>query len=525
MHRAEFHTIETDLIDTLVDPIAFDHAVDETELIETHISWVILAGDYAYKIKKPVELDFLDFATLDARRHSCEEELRLNKPWAPSLYVDVVPITIPNGHPRFGGDGEVIEYAVRMKRFDQGLRLDAQLDQGRLGVDDMRELAKAIADRHHAAPRIDAGERERIVAVIKDFIRDNFGPLVGIIDGTQLNALRDWTEQELTRVDGVLWQRFDDGFVRDCHGDLHLANLVRLPDGIATYDCIEFNADLRSIDVICDVAFLTMDLVGRGRRELASHFINRYLECTGDYAGMRVFDLYFVYRCLVRAKVAAILSMERSSRKAAEADRVEARRYADMASRQIAKSPRLAVIMHGLSGSGKTWLSTQLMASLPAIRVRSDIERKRMFDVAETADSESGIEQGIYTPERTADVYRYLNDVAGMLVGAGHNVILDAAFLDRAERDAARQAVGSIPAVLVTLDAPVDVLCERLQARATQKGEASEADLAVLEYQLENEQPIAAEEARHAVRVTSTSPDVEELSGSIRELAVAEGSQ
>ena len=522
MHRArpQVTPVDDTLIRALLQPAAFDHPADDAELVETHISWVILAGDFAYKIKKPLVLDFLDFGTLEKRKFYCEEEIRLNHPWAPDVYVDVVPVTERNGQPHFGGTGKALEYAVRMRRFDQALRLDEQLAAGLLTVADMKELGRNIADRHAAADVATVSDRERLVEQAKRFVRKNFMHLDGVIDQDQFEFLQNWTRQQLETLDDRLWQRFDEGFVRDCHGDLHLGNLVRLADGITTFDCIEFNPDLRFTDVFADVGFLTMDLVDKGRRDLAAHFVNRYLECSGDYAGVVLHDFYFVYRCLVRAKVAAIRSRERELGPELDADIAEAREYCKIAVRQATKGPRALVIMSGLSGSGKSWVSERLMAELPAIRLRSDTERKRLFSLAETAQSGSGVATGIYTAAATSKTYERLFELAGEVFASGHHVILDAAFLKSAQRDAARQVAtraGCEP-VLLHVRASTDVLRERLRQRASVKGEVSEADLDVLEHQLVTTEAIAPEEA--AINVDNmTAVDVEAVAAAIRERA------
>jgi len=512
--------IDDSLVVALLQPDAFDHPAGDIELVETHISWVILAGDFAYKIKKPLSLDFLDFSSLEEREFYCREEIRLNKPWAPGVYLEVVPITRQEGRLRFGGDGEALEYAVKMRRFDQALRLDNQLDAGLLSVADMKELGRNIADRHAAADIPDTSERERLVEQAKHFVRENFAHLEGIIEEDDFTFLQNWTERELGKLDSVLWQRFDDGFVRDCHGDLHLGNLVRLPDGITTFDCIEFNADLRYTDVFADVGFLTMDLVDKGRNDLAAHFVNRYLECSGDYAGVVLHDFYFVYRCLVRAKVAAIRSRERESVQKRDADVARAREYCEIARRQATKGPRALVIMSGLSGSGKSWVSERLMAELPAIRLRSDTERKRLFGLAETARSGSGIASGIYSAEASEKTYERLFELAGEVFASGHHVILDAAFLTSAQREAAKRTAtraGCEP-VLLHVRASTAVLRERLRQRASVKGEVSEADLDVLEYQLEKAEPLTTTESATAVIIDAFHElDVRHLVASIRE--------
>lgn len=524
MHRASVTdtTPDSGLIDTLMLPAAFAHAVRNVELIETHISWVILTDEYAYKIKKPIVLDFLNFGDLERRKYFCEEELRLNRPWAPDIYLDVVPISIDDGQPRFGGEGVPIEYALRMRRFDQELLLDRQLECGSLSVADMRELGAHIAERHLAAPVIDKSHRDRVVTLTKEFIRDNFPALEGFADDVELARLRQWSEDELQNLEEILWQRFDDGFVRDCHGDLHLANLVRLPGGITTFDCIEFNDDLRHIDVICDIAFLVMDLVARSRHDLATHFLNRYLERTGDYDGMSLLSVYFVYRCLVRAKVAAIRCQERAEASEQSTGREEVLRYCDMARRQIAARVPILIVMSGLSGSGKTWVSNQLLTAMTAIRVRSDIERKRMFGMNETEDSSSGIGRGIYTAQANRELYDRLFSAARVSLAAGHNVILDAAFLRREEREVAvdiARRCKCVP-VILQITAPLETMRKRILTRERRAKDASEAGLAVLEHQITAADSLsAAEKALAIIAENSAEIDVPAIALAIREKA------
>ncbi|RLA34699.1 MAG: hypothetical protein DRR11_02170 [Gammaproteobacteria bacterium] len=508
MHRTspKLSALDTSLVDSLMKPAAFDHSVSSVELIETHISWLILTDDYVYKLKKPVVLDFLDFGDLEQRKFYCDEEVRLNKPWAPDIYLDVVSVSLDNGQARFSAGGTPVDYAVRMRRFDQEMRLDAQLEQGKLLATDMQELARNIAARHAGAEHVEESHRDRFVSKTKEFIWDNFVALEGSIDEAQLESLRIWTAAELEKLDTLLWQRFDSGFVRDCHGDLHLANLVRLPGGITTFDCIEFNADLRRIDVVCDIAFLIMDLVERQRHDLAAQFLNSYLECTGDYAGVKLLSLFFVYRCLVRAKVAVILSQQREADGDVAADLTDAHQYCDMALRQIARRDPLLVVMSGLSGSGKTWVAEQLMVAMPAVRIRSDIERKRMLGLGEFEDSASAIGQGIYTEQVNRDVYTRIFNLAGNVLESGHNVILDAAFLSAADRAEALETakISGCPAAILEVRAPHEVMCKRIQLRASRTQDASEAGLDVLDHQLETAEPLTDREKGFTITFDNT---------------------
>lgn len=497
-----FQRLDSSLIESLLNPDAYAHPVESIEMIETHISWVILTGRFAYKIKKPIKLGFLDFRELSSRLFYCEEEVRLNRPWAPDVYLDVVPISMQSGQAIVSGDGPAVEYAVRMHQFEQDKRLDAELAANRLSNGDMDELADSIARQHQSANVIEPDGRDEMLTHIKSDMWDNLDALEGVLAAKKLRTLRQWTGRQLERLDPVLQRRIDDGFVRECHGDLHLSNLVRLPTGITAFDCIEFSTRLRNIDVMCDIAFLVMDLASRRRSDLAYRFLNRYLELTGDYGSLEIFTLYFVYRCLVRAKVAAIRSQERKNDKYAKNDLSRMQKYCDMALEQsLDRTPSL-IVMHGLSGSGKTWVSSKLVSALPAIRIRSDIERKRMFGLDETSDSGSGVAKGIYSEAANNELYRLMHSLGATILRAGHDVILDAAYLRSSERKRAREIAAECSAEFVIIHAlaPVNVLRDRIQKRAGSVAEASEADLAVLEYQLENAEALSRAEQRAVVR-------------------------
>ncbi|MCK6429794.1 MAG: phosphotransferase, partial [Burkholderiaceae bacterium] len=277
------------------------------ETIETHISTVLLAGEFAYKLKKPVDLGFLDFTTLAARRRFCEQELRLNRRTAPQLYLDVLAITGTVDAPRLGGPGAPIDWAVRMRRFAAEDLLDARVRAGRLDAACIDRLAAAIAAFHMEAPRVDAASALGSAGTVARWLLDNVEGLrehVGAsVDRARIDALADWTRRELERRAALLQARHRDGFVRECHGDLHLGNIVLVDGAPIPFDCIEFNDELRCIDVLSDLAFTVMDLLDRAEPRLAWRLLNGYLEATGDYGAVPLARPYLVYRALVRAKV------------------------------------------------------------------------------------------------------------------------------------------------------------------------------------------------------------------------------
>jgi hypothetical protein len=292
----------------LLRPETYPHPAENIEMLETHISWVFLAGPYAYKVKKPVELGFLDFTTLEKRRYFCEEELRLNRRLAPQLYLDLVELRGRPEAPRIDGSGPLLEYALRTRRFPQQALASRMLVEGRLTREEIERLARRLAQFHAALPPappdLPYGTTE---AVLHDALQ-NFDQIAAIAaangggDDT-LARLRDWTEREFMLRYSEIHGRREAGMIRECHGDLHLRNIVELDGELVPFDCIEFNPGLRWIDVMNEVAFLFMDLLDRGADTLAWRFLNVYLEANGAYSGLSVLRFYVVYRAMVRAKV------------------------------------------------------------------------------------------------------------------------------------------------------------------------------------------------------------------------------
>jgi len=502
--------VQKQLIAALRSSQAWPHPVAGIEVVETHISWVLLTGSFAYKIKKAVNLEFLDFSTLERRQHYCDEELRLNRRWAPDLYIDVVPICGSVANPEIGGTGEAIEYAVKMLQFPQSAQLDHQLDADLLREVDLEQLAETVAGYHRNARIIEYGNDREAVRKVRAPMLENFLPLEKAIDMRLLSRVEKWTRKTLRELKPTLIQRRKDGFVRECHGDLHLANLARLPSGIAAFDCVEFSSELRNIDVISDIAFLFMDLVARARQDLAAVFLNRYLERTGDYAGMQVFALYFVYHCMIRAKVAAIRSMERARAPERDDDIDSLKHNLAVAARWIDRRPPRLIAMHGYSGSGKTWLSSRLVSSVPAIRLRSDIERKRAFSADKAGDTAPLTDSGRYSQRSRAEVYQKLFELAELLLGEGLNVIIDASFLRKSDRDAATRLADQCDVAIAFVDtaAHETTLVSRLESRGALGRDASDANVDVLRFQVASADALTDEELGHTVRV-ATDKDID----------------
>ena len=489
------------LIERLAAPACYPHAVSKVRVIETHISWVLLTGEFAYKIKKPLDLGFLDFSTPDKRLAACREELRLNRRLAPDIYLDVVPLTGTPDAPRLGGDGPAFDHAVKMRQFPA----DATLDRAGVTPDQIDAIAHAIAHFHeHACARADAAAPWGNPDAVWQPVAQNFAQIAPHLAdpdrAAQLDALRQWSGAEHARLAPLMAARRRDGFVRECHGDLHLGNLAWADGRLIVFDCLEFDPALRWIDVQSEIAFLYMDLLQRGRADLAWLFLNLWLEATGDYAGVALLRYYAVYRALVRAKVAAIRSAQAGGGASGEVH-AEVAALLDLATRLTQPLPVRLSITHGLSGSGKTTVTRTLMQAPGAIRLRSDIERKRLAGLGALARSGSGIGQQLYAADTTRRTYQHLAGRAGDLLDAGWPVIVDATFIARWQRDLLREVARARSASFRILDFPVPpaTLRERIVARSRAGTDASEADLAVLGHQLQTEEPLAAEEKPDAV--------------------------
>ncbi|UZD53599.1 AAA family ATPase [Caldimonas aquatica] len=475
-------------------------------LKETHISWVLLTPRMAFKLKKPVQLPFLDFSTPERRHRFCEEELRLNRRLAPALYRAVLAVRGHPVSPHFGGDDEPVDWLLCMKRFPDGALLSERMAAGRLRPQELERLALRLADFHRTAPVAAAGGRfgtpERIEGAVRAVLEQlaSRGALPPEVDA--------WVEEQARRLAPVWRERLAAGFVREGHGDLHLANAVALDGEVTAFDCIEFDPALRWIDSMSDIAFLTMDLHARGRPDLAWRFLDAYLQAGGDYRGLAVLRFYEVYRALVRALVAGIAREGGGAR----GDGPDYLRCAARLIAQARRRPRLAILF-GLSGSGKSTLALELVQAAGAVRVRSDAERKRLFGLPATQrGAPGGVD--LYTPQATRATYARLASCAREALRAGYAVIVDAAFLRREEREAF-EALAREMAVAFSVfacEAEPAVLRRRVAARAAAGADVSDADLAVLEQQLRHHEPLTDRERGHAVVVATDGPvDVEAL--------------
>jgi len=514
------------LVQALLRPGAYPHPAADLKLLETHISFVILAGPYAYKIKKPLNLGFLDFSALAQRRHYCEEELRLNRRLAPELYLEVVAVRGDPRAPAFSGEGAVLEYAVKMRRFDQEALLDRIAAREGLADEWGERLAARVAAFHRQAAVAEEGAPYGTPAAVVAPAAENFAQLLVLCPEpalkARLEALQAWTEAEAARLLPAFRQRLAAGAVRECHGDLHLGNMALVDGDIVIFDCIEFDPGLRWIDVMNEAAFLVMDLHHRGQARVARRFLNRYLEETGDYGGVTVLRFYLVYRALVRAKIAAIRARQPGlPDEERAAQQGECAAYVELAERFCRHAERLLILTCGVSASGKSRFTRRLLPLIDAIRVRTDVERKRLAGLEPTSRSGSGLEADLYALEVTQRVYEHVARLCLAIGRAGWIAIADGTFLKRWQRtlvtDAARAA--GLRCVVLEFIAAEGVLRERVRRRLAKGTDVSEADERVLERQLAQREPLDEGEADRVLRLDTEErpdPDPQEVLERIR---------
>ncbi|HEY8024930.1 MAG TPA: AAA family ATPase [Burkholderiaceae bacterium] len=472
----------------------------QLELFETHISYVLLAGEFAYKIKKPVTLGFLDFSQLQQREFFCREELRLNRRYAPELYLDVVPISGTAHQPQIEMPDTPIEYAVKMPRFPQEYLAHNLIREQKLGTEHAVLIAQKLAAIHRAAPHEKLGPECRSAKLVWQQISDTLRGIASLVDKqcdkSNLDQLFEWCRRECSAKSQHIDRRAIDGFVRECHGDLHLANIVILNGDAAFFDCIEFSDVLRCIDVINDMAFIAMDLCAHQRSDLCYLFINVYLELTGDYEGVLALRLYIVHRALIRHYVT--LLRQQKAEKSADSSDAEPN-YIDVAFAWAQPTQPFLVLMHGLSGSGKTSVAGELMQLLPALRVRSDVERKRLNHPV--PGNKNAFRSGLYSADNTEATYRRLVGLAHSLLLAGFNVVVDACSLQFHQRQLFRvlgRTCGA-PFAIFDVEASKMLMQERIRKRAQAGADASDADILVLEQQIHTQDPFTPKERASVV--------------------------
>lgn len=497
----------SDHIDQFRDPSLYPHETDpEIRVLQTHISYVVLTGPYAYKLKKPVDMGFLNFTTLKRRRHYCEEELRLNRVFAPELYEDMVEIRWDGEQvsiaPRVSGDG--VDYAVKMKQFDDEDLLSRIFERDELDSKLIIQLARRIARAHRAANAI-TGKSYGNAATMRDsveVIESNLRPFVGsLLQEDTWQMTTSFLHAFLEDQEWLFDLRINEGRIRECHGDLHLGNICLYNNTIELFDRIEFNDEFKNIDVMYDIAFLLMDLRFRERSDLATLLLNTYAELTGDYVGVSMLRFYECVRALIRSEVAGLLLNEVSADSSiAEKARTDCVGYLELARTYAARPAGGLIVVCGVSGSGKSTIARSLTAQGDFVHVRSDAIRKHLAGI----DLHDAHEY-LYTSESTDRTYRHLIETGVVLASRGHRVILDAQFGKRKHRLAlAEKAEGlHLPLRFVECQAPAESIRERLDSRTE---DISDAKSDLIQDQQKDFEPFMGQECESHITLDTSDP-------------------
>jgi aminoglycoside phosphotransferase family enzyme/predicted kinase len=481
------------VIDFLHDPRSYGHAAEPFEVRQTHISWVFLAGPYAYKLKKAVSLGFLDYSTPRLRRHFCEEEVRLNRRLAPGIYLGVVSLRERDGKLQIGedGNGREVDTVVLMQRLPEEAMLSKLVEKGRAGDEHIDALARRLASFYRHAPRPPPEKGFGTPAALRRDLLENFEQTASVrpevLPPGRLDAIRSGQLSFLTLREELFERRVAEAWIVEGHGDLRAEHVAFLPECVVV-DCIEFNERFRSIDVASDIAFLVMDLEFLKVPRLGERLVERYVASSGDAGLHELLDFYVSYRAYVRGKVDAI-KLAQGNAVASEVAMLEkrARRYFELAQAHVVKFHEpLLIATGGLPGSGKSTLARALAERLGAPCLRSDEVRKELAGLPPTARRAGAFEEGIYAPEHSRRTYEALAERARRLLNEGASVVIDATCARRSERDrllGVAQEAGA-KAAFLECRAPRELLAERLERRLAAGRDPSDATPAILEAQM-----------------------------------------
>src|SRR4051794_28022021 len=452
--------------------------------IDTHAASVFLAGERAFKVKRAVRFPFLDYSTLAKRKVACEAELEVNRPFAPQIYLRAVPIARRQRGLAVGGAGEPVEWAVEMLRFDENATLDRLAEDGKIDLALADRLARVVAAAHAKAPVVDGAPWIEALGL---FIEQNdaaFRETPELFPSSDAMTLIAASRAALKRVRPLLGERGAQGLIRRGHGDLHLGNIALIAGEPVPFDAIEFDPLIASGDVLYDLAFLLMDLVERGLKQAANVVLNRYLAGTrrdSDLDALAALPLFLSLRAAIRAKVTAA-RLETAKAEQRDSSAKSAQTYFRLACELIAPPPSKLIAVGGLSGTGKSVLARALAADIPpmpgAVVIRSDVERKMLFGVAET----KRLPSEAYSIEATAQVYASLCAKAQRIIAAGHSAIADAVFARESERALVEQVASSHGLAFRALFLTAD-LATRITRVGGRTGDASDADASIARQQ------------------------------------------
>lgn len=506
--------MEDIIIKSLSEPAAFPEPTRRVTLVQTHVSLIFITDSFVYKIKKPVDLGFLNFSTIDRRRFYCKEEVRLNQRLCPDLYLGVVELREADSGVSFTGAGKVVDYAVRMKRLPEERMLTHLLATRQVGSDEFREIARIVGAFHLGAergPEIDARGTAEAVRLNWSENLDEIGEFVGkSLAIRDLETIRDWAFDFIATHEGLFAERVEQGFIRDCDGDIHSGNIC-VADRIYIFDCIEFNSRFRCCDTTADIAFLLMDLDFHRSGKFGEAFLDEYLKVTGDSGGVALLDFYKAYRAVVRGKVESLRLKDPlipAPEREAALDR--SRRYFRLARGYAVrgKLPRTMFLMSGLTGTGKSSIADELAFQLGLDIFSSDLTRKRLAGVAPAERHRDAYEEGIYSPDQTTATYSELMALTEGSLKRGKSAVVDATFRHWDERARFREIGENSSARCVILETtcPEQLVRKRLDARTAEDASVSDGRWEVFLRQKEDYEPPDRSEGPHMRLDTSLDP-------------------
>ena len=501
-------------IEGLLSPGAYPHAVESVELRQTHISYLLFAGEFVYKVKKPLDLGFLDFSTLEKREHFCHEELRLNRRLCQRTYLDVVPVVSVSGGFKVEAEGQIVDYAVKMRRLPEEGMMTTLLERGGVTSAQIRDLGRRIAEFHATTERNDETDKLGGLETVTINWRENFEQTEAYIGRTvtqqQFDEIRRFVDRTLAQEATLFQQRVQEGRARDCHGDLRADAVCFEPDGVCIFDCIEFSERFRRCDVAADIAFLAMDLEFRGRQDLADELMASYLGVTLDATLPLLMPFYKCYRAYVRGKVDGFQLDQPEIGDAQKREVAEgARRFFELAQTYATQTaPPALIVTIGVTGSGKSYLANGLAARIGAAVFSSDVLRKRLLDIEPTERHIDEIDSGVYSPESTEQTYRELLDQARPWLERGKPVVLDASYLRAEHRQAALRLAEETSVLFLALECQADesLVRERLAERQGAEQVVSDGRWEVYQAQMERLQPPDELPASARVIVDSAQP-------------------
>jgi aminoglycoside phosphotransferase family enzyme/predicted kinase len=470
------------LFKQLQKPKVYGSKVDQVQVLQTHISYVFLAGDFAFKVKKPVDFGFLDFSTLEKRRFYCEEELRLNQRLCPELYLEVIPITRHNQSVELNGAGEVVDYAVKMQRFPQERIMTNVLQHESIGSDVIEHICSTLVNFYNSYPSTPEITQYGGVEAVKQNINENFEQTQSKIDITipqkTFEKIQNINNHFFTAKAGVFHKRQKGGFIHDCHGDLHSGNIV-LTDSVQIFDCIEFNKRFRFCDVASDIGFLAMDLDFLNHPFLSSHLIHCYVQQSDDSDIFSVLNFYKCYRAYVRGKVAGFqLDDPHISKKnkdkaidTAQAYFRLSQYYSRLMEIELLQKKPVLILVAGLTGTGKSTLARKLAIDYTAELVNTDVVRKEMAGIDKYEPHRDAFNTGLYDPKNIDHTYKQVIEKAQSILTQGHSVVIDATFVYNRHRTRAITLAQHlhIPLLVIQCTCKPTIVKQRLEKRMQKK--------------------------------------------------------